>query len=138
MELAPLITLRLPPTILRLARAELAKVLSSLGHYIFEQFDLDSPQLLPCSLISVNIFWVTGRSRPRTETAEKERVGGMRGKDPMWSTGSGCIPPRVTSKKTIGLASVVSAMVVAVQSVRLAAGRVMELYDVRRLRSIGT
>ena len=46
MELAAFVTLRLATTILCLACAKLAKVLSRLGHYILEQLHLDPPQLL--------------------------------------------------------------------------------------------
>ena len=42
MELAALIALRLAPTVLGLAGAELSKVLSSLGYYVLVQLDLDS------------------------------------------------------------------------------------------------
>lgn len=42
MELAPLVALRPPSVVLRLAGAELAEVLSSLGRHIFEQLHLDS------------------------------------------------------------------------------------------------
>jgi hypothetical protein len=43
MELAALVALWLPPAVLGLSSAELAEVLSSLWHHIFEQFHLDSP-----------------------------------------------------------------------------------------------
>jgi hypothetical protein len=120
MEFAALVALRLPPTILRLACAELAEVLDSLGHDIFEQFYLDPPQLLSYLLMSVNIFGVTGRSPAgdpgrRLPKRREEKWRGVRGKDTIWGTRRGPIPPRVISKKTTGLASVVSAMVVAVQ-----------------------
>jgi hypothetical protein len=133
MELAALVALRLPATILCLARAELAKVLSSLGHYILEQLHLDSPQLLPCSLMSVTMFGVTGRSSDQDGgcRGNTRRRGEVRGKAPSGQN-TGAIPPRVTSKKTIGFASVVSAMVVAVQCFEL------DLYDVRWLRSDGS
>lgn len=41
MELARFVALRLAPVVLGLAGAELTEVLSSLGNYIFEQFELD-------------------------------------------------------------------------------------------------
>ena len=55
MELAAFVALRLPPAVLGLARAELAEILRSLWDYISEQFHLDPPQLLPCSLMSVTM-----------------------------------------------------------------------------------
>jgi hypothetical protein len=51
-KLAALVALRLAAAILRLARAELAKVLSSPRHDVLVQFHLDSPQLLSYSLMS--------------------------------------------------------------------------------------
>jgi len=46
MELAPLVPLRLPTTILRLARAKLAEILSRLGHDGAVEFDFDAPEFL--------------------------------------------------------------------------------------------
>ena len=42
MKLAPLVPLRSPQTILRLARAELAEILGGAGDDMAEQFDLDA------------------------------------------------------------------------------------------------
>ena len=47
MKLAALVALRLAAAILGLARAELTKVLSCLGHDILEQLYLDPAQFLP-------------------------------------------------------------------------------------------
>jgi hypothetical protein len=81
MELASLVALRLSPTILRLASAELAKVLSSLGYYILEQFDLDPSQLLPCLLMSVKYSGSRG-VRPLEDGDCRERTRRrVRGKD---------------------------------------------------------
>jgi hypothetical protein len=60
MELAALVALRLPAIVLRLARAELAKVLCSLGHHVLVQLHLDPPQLLPWVPMSVSHGRVRG------------------------------------------------------------------------------
>jgi hypothetical protein len=56
MELAPLIPLRLPPSILTLPRTKLTEVLCSLRHHVLEQFHLDPSQLLTYHLVSGSYF----------------------------------------------------------------------------------
>jgi len=59
MELAALVALRLAPTVLCFASAELTKVFSSLGHDVLEQLHLDSAQLLSWLLMSAAALVVT-------------------------------------------------------------------------------
>lgn len=68
MKLATLVALWLATTVFGLACAKLTKVLSSLGYYILEQFDLDSPQLFPWLLMSVN------QSRSRGQVRVPDRA----------------------------------------------------------------
>ena len=86
-KLAGLVALRLAAVVLCLACAELAKVLGRLGDNVSVQLHLDAAQLLPYCCVSA---FLAGR-------------WGKRG------VGSGA-PPKVMSKKTIGLSSVASAM----------------------------
>jgi hypothetical protein len=90
MELAALVALRLPPTVLRLASAELAKVLSSLWHYILEQLHLDPPQLLPCSLMSVTMLGSRGVRLIKDGgcRGNTRRWGEVRGKDTTFASGT--------------------------------------------------
>lgn len=76
MELAAPVPLRLSPTILRLARAELPKILCGLWHNILEQLHFDPPELLPCSLMSVTDHRDDGLFCPEVHkhTAKKRRV----------------------------------------------------------------
>jgi hypothetical protein len=60
-ELAALVALWLTSIVLGLASAKLPKVFSSLGNHILEQLHLDSPQLLPCVLMSVVMFGISRR-----------------------------------------------------------------------------
>jgi hypothetical protein len=68
MELAAFVALRLPPVVLRLARAKLSKVLCGLGHHVLVQLHLDPPQLLPWLLMSVGHYRVPGHFIPMHET----------------------------------------------------------------------
>jgi hypothetical protein len=127
MKLAAFVALWLSPTVFRLTSTELAKVFGCLGHHILVQFHFDPPQLLPCSLMSV--FHGRHDGPPRAEATtgiepRKTRVengAGRGGRYAGWRKMRAGIPPRVTSKKTTGLTSVVSAMVVAVQYLLAAA-----------------
>jgi hypothetical protein len=49
-ELAPLVALRPPEMVLRLARAELAEVLGGLGDYIGEELELDAAERFSCEM----------------------------------------------------------------------------------------
>ncbi len=78
MELAPLIPLRPPQMVLRLARTELPEVLRRLGHHICKELELDAPQLLACCCVSLR--------RPR-QVGTDVLVG--------WSVEEGCGVERV-------------------------------------------
>jgi hypothetical protein len=82
MEFAALVALRLAPIVLRLASAELSKVLCSLGHNVPEQLHLDPPQLLPCLLMSVTHGRDAGPHHPEghVKQAKKHERCGVRGR----------------------------------------------------------
>jgi hypothetical protein len=78
MEFAALVALRLPPVVLRLARAKLSKIFCSLGHDVLEQLHLDPPQLLPCLLMSVTHRRDAGPHNPEghvKRAKKRERCG---------------------------------------------------------------
>jgi hypothetical protein len=53
MELATLVTLRPPETVLALAGAELPEVLSRLGHHVCEELELDPSEGFSWMIVSI-------------------------------------------------------------------------------------
>lgn len=80
-ELRPLVPLRLAQVVLGLARAELPEVLGGLGDHVREELELDPAQGFSCAGVS-GVSHVTCLTR-----------GNFRGD----------VPPRVMSKKTLGM-----------------------------------
>jgi hypothetical protein len=82
MEFAALVALRLASIVLRLASAELSKILCSLWHDVLEQLHLDSPQLLSWLLMSVTHGRDAGPHHPEdhVKRAKKHERCGVRGR----------------------------------------------------------